>query len=78
MVDYSNVERSSETWEDHLRVEEERVWGECDQKERRWNLSVHLNQLEPDMEKVSCYYFATNINFSYDASIDHQKIWHCK
>ncbi len=53
VVDYAGPREALEVRENGLRVEEERVWSSCEQRERRWNLTVHLNQLEPDVEKVS-------------------------
>ena len=34
------------------RGEEVRVWEVCQRRENRWNLTIRLNQLEPDAEKV--------------------------
>ena len=52
LVDYSGAEQAMERREAGLRVEEERVWSECERRERRWNLTLYLNQFEPDVEKV--------------------------
>lgn len=53
VVDYTGARQGLEARENGLRAEEERVWSECDRRERRWNLTIHLNQLEPDVEKVT-------------------------
>ena len=58
VVDYTGAERELEARGDGLRALEERVWSGCERRERRWNLTIHLNQFEPDVEKVSVQYVA--------------------
>ena len=52
VVNYAGAREGLEGRENGLRREEEEVWSSCEQRERRWNLTIHLNQLEPNVEKV--------------------------
>lgn len=52
-VDYSAEEAREVKMDEDLQRKEAEVWAECARRERRWQLTVQLNQFEPDVDKVS-------------------------
>lgn len=71
VVDYSGTVEALEAQENGLRVEEERAWQGCDQREHRWNLTILLNQFEPAVEKVRIYqlqFLEKNLNLLFPSA----------
>ena len=52
VVDYSSAEDMVKVKLEGMKSQE-KMWSICKQRETRWNLTLRLNQFEPDVEKVS-------------------------
>ena len=60
-VDYSSAVTSIEQRQEETKSLEEKVREVCHKREKRWRLSIQLDQLGPNVDKVSLLYASSGL-----------------
>ena len=51
-VDYSETVGELRAMEEEAKREEDNLWGACERRQRRWDLTIQLNLVQDDIDKV--------------------------